>query len=159
MVGQNKGKRRGRDLKIKAAAEFTNKLRGFKDFEKNLKEIERQTNALIALEIRNEAVKLLNDNGDGPRQTRYNPKRTVNVSPEGSPPNTDTGRLVQSIKVEREGNGFLVGTNLKYGAWLEFGTLNSNPRPWLSRALANATKKIKDIREAAYKNWLKGFGK
>lgn len=53
----------------------------------------------------------------------------------GEPPNTDTGRLVSSIKFEFiEPGTALVGTNLKYGAWLEFGTQNVAARPWLAPA-------------------------
>ena len=116
-----------------------------------------QANGLMALEIRNEAVKLIQDNSDGPKQVRYLPKRTVNVSPPGSPPNADTGRLMQSIKVVKDGNAYLVGTNLMYGAHLEFGTQNMAPRPWLSVAVNNSIKKIREIRDIAFQNFIRKF--
>lgn len=55
----------------------------------------------------------------------------------GQPPNTDTGRLVASIFAEPEGDGLRakVGTDVAYGAHLEFGTQKMAARPWLQRAL------------------------
>jgi HK97 gp10 family phage protein len=143
-------------VKFSASVFSKNGLKKFVDIRKNLDELDRQTNALIALEIRNGAIKLLNENKDGPRRQRYNPKRIVNAAPPGSPPNTDTGRLVQSIEVEKgEGNSFLVGTNLKYGAWLEFGTRQMDARPWLSVAVKLTSKKLKEISRTAYQNLIK----
>lgn len=142
-------------MKFSAKVFSKNGLKKFAQLQKNLVELERQTNALLALEIRNNAIKLLNENKDGPRQRRYNPKRTVNVSPPGTPPNTDTGRLVQSIKFEKgDGTSYLVGTNLKYGAWLEFGTRTTAARPWLSTALKISARKLREISRTAYQNFL-----
>lgn len=62
------------------------------------------------------------------------------ASKEGFPPNSDTGQLVQSIDVQPEKDSVIVGTNLKYGAWLEFGTNNMGARPWLAPAFASAIK-------------------
>jgi HK97 gp10 family phage protein len=109
------------------------------------------------MEIRNESINLIRENGDGPAQVRYNPKRIVNVSQPGDPPNADTGRLIQSIRVERDGKAYLVGTNLKYGAWLEFGTQVMRPRPWLSTAVNKTNKKMKQIYQAAFQKFFKGF--
>jgi HK97 gp10 family phage protein len=76
--------------------------------------------------------------------TRYNPKRTVHVSAPGQPPNSDTGRLAQSIQWEIDSDRLhaKVGTNLKYGAWLEFGTKTMAARPWLAPALLANTKDV-----------------
>jgi HK97 gp10 family phage protein len=81
----------------------------------------------------------------------------VNVSRPGEAPNTDTGRLAQSIKFEFEDDGLksLVGTNLKYGAALEFGTKNMAPRPWLSTAVLLTSKKVQDIFQKAFKKAVK----
>lgn len=116
-----------------------------------------QANGMAALEIRNEAVKMISENGDGPIEIRYLPKRKVHVSKPGDPPNADTGRLMQSIKVVKDGMAYLVGTNLRYGAWLEFGTSDMAPRPWLSVAVRNTTKLIKEFRETALANFIKGL--
>ena len=57
----------------------------------------------------------------------------------GNPPKTDTGRLVNSIFVDIEqterGLSVRVGTNVKYGTYLEFGTRTVQARPWLGPAL------------------------
>lgn len=60
----------------------------------------------------------------------------------GNPPKTDTGRLVNSIYVNAEDGGVFVGTNVKYGKWLEFGTRYISPRPFLQPALEFHRKKI-----------------
>jgi len=55
----------------------------------------------------------------------------------GSAPNTDSGKLVASISVEmdRDKAEALVGSNLDYAGWLEFGTKKMDARPWLQPAL------------------------
>ncbi len=59
----------------------------------------------------------------------------------GNAPHTDTGLLVSSIYVNVEKTGdqiqsVIVGTDLKYGQYLEFGTVNIEARPWLVPAFA-----------------------
>ncbi len=99
------------------------------------------------------AVESLQENNDGTPTLRYQPKRVVNVSAPGSPPNTDTGRAVQSIKFDFKDQGMVgrVGTNLKYLAGLEFGTKFVEARPWLSTALTSTQSEIKKIFQAAFK--------
>lgn len=57
----------------------------------------------------------------------------------GEPPHRRTGRLRASVarEVVREGSATVgrVGTNVKYGRWLELGTSRMAARPWLRRAL------------------------
>lgn len=53
------------------------------------------------------------------------------ASAPGEPPKTDTGVLVGSIKAVKVGEDVHVGTDVKYGRYLEFGTSNMAPRPWL----------------------------
>ena len=144
-------------MKFKGSVSLTGNLSNFKSFAKNMDRIMSQANGMAALEIRNEAVQLIADNSDGTATIRYMPKRTVKVSNPGEPPNADTGRLMQSIKVEKDGLAYLVGTNLKYGAWLEFGTLDMAPRPWLSVAVKNISKYIPDFYAKAYDNFVKGL--
>ena len=57
---------------------------------------------------------------------------THEVSKEGDPPNTDTGRLIGSIAVDHKKGSKVarVGTNLDYGLFLE--TVHN--RPWLEPA-------------------------
>lgn len=146
-------------MKFSGSVIVKKKFAKFADFSKSMDKIMSQANGMAALEIRNEAIKLIAENGDGEKVTRYGPKRDVNVSAPGDPPNADTGRLIQSIKVEKDGLAYLVGTNLKYGAWLEFGTKDMAPRPWLSVAVRIISKDIKKFYEAAYSNFAKAFSK
>lgn len=121
----------------------------------------RKANIKATLKVHEAAVKMIQDNSDGVTAIRSNPKRTVNVSNPGDPPNTDTGRLVQSIKFEFEDDGRKgrVGTNLKYGAWLEFGTKDMSARPWLSTALSMASKSIaSEINKGINTGIAKAFG-
>jgi hypothetical protein len=60
--------------------------------------------------IHETAVKLVQDNSKGTPAVRYNrsgKKRNVLVSKPGNPPNTDTGRLAQSIKFDFKKDGFV----------------------------------------------------
>lgn len=136
-----------------------NNYKKFTSFGKNMDEVNKQFVALAALEVRNEAIQLLAANGDGTPVMRYGPKRMVYASKPGDPPNSDTGRLQQSIKSVKDGKGWMVGTNLKYGAWLEFGTQDMARRPWLSVALKNVIPKLAELRDIAMNNFFKRLGK
>lgn len=105
----------------------------------------------IAAAIHETAIELINDNGDGTPVKKG--VGTHHISKPGDPPNTDTGRLVQSIRFEFTDGArtALIGTNLKYGAYLEFGTLNIAPRPWLSKAFELETKNAVELFSDAYK--------
>lgn len=110
------------------------------------------------------AVESIQDNSSGTPAIRYSNgrKRHVLVSAPGTPPNTDTGRLVQSIKFDFKKNGLIgrVGTNLKYGKALEFGYKKGKrvlaARPWLAPAVKEASKEIADIFKKAVRQALKG---
>lgn len=119
---------------IKGLKKLNDKFNQLKiqSLEAQLKSVQEGT-----LLIHETAVKLVNDNSDGRSQLRYNPKRVVNASDPGDPPNTDTGRLVKSILFDFKDKGLIgrVGSNLKYAAFLEFGTMTMEPRPWLSTAV------------------------
>ena len=57
------------------------------------------------------------------------------ASAPGQPPATDTGILINSIESKREGMTAWVWTEKEYGKWLEFGTRDIAPRPWLGPAV------------------------
>lgn len=79
------------------------------------------------------------------------------ASAPGSPPNTDTGDLVRSIAFNVDSSKLTaeVGTNLRTGAWLEFGTANIAPRPWLFPAFRDNLQKIQKIFAAVAKEVLR----
>lgn len=98
--------------------------------------------------VRGEAIKSIQSVSDGDHQVRANAAgntRRVVVSKEGDAPNTDTGRLVSSIQLDVTDTYVFVGTSLKYGLWLEFGTRYMNARPWLYPALERKRQDITKI--------------
>lgn len=110
--------------------------------------------------IHKTAVELIQENNDGDIGVRYTNgnKRFVVVSRPGDPPNTDRGRLVQSIKFDFKDGGLVgrVGTNLRYGAFLEFGTLKMAARPWLSTAINMTKDQVAKIFAKEVRKYLKG---
>lgn len=130
---------------------FSGKIDGRKRLNSKIKQVTREVERRQVEAVRDavfavhgEAVESIQNNSGGDRQVRYGPKRNVRVSKPGQPPNTDTGRLAKSIEFEFSDSGLSgkVGTNLKYGAALEFGTRKMAPRPWLSRAVRVKAKEI-----------------
>lgn len=71
---------------------------------------------------------------------------THTASRPGQPPNTDTGNLVNNITISKISGGYDVGsrTGAPYGLWLEFGTLKTAARPWLTPAYEKIVKPLID---------------
>jgi len=65
----------------------------------------------------------------------------------GNPPYRQTDKLYKSIETEMLPKRLAVkiGTNVKYGKYLELGTKKMRWRPWLVPALARSIPKIKAI--------------
>ena len=97
------------------------------------------------LAIHAEAIRVVSENDGGSPAIRRG--KHVTVSDPFTPPHTDTGVLRKSIKFNMNSTGETgeVGSNLKYAAWLEFGTATMAPRPWLSVAVENMKDKIGSI--------------
>lgn len=74
-----------------------------------------------AYEIHNDAKKSLNEGGkSGKTYKKYRPRRTHKASAKGEAPATDTGNLVNSIKVnEQIGLKAQVQAGAKYAGYLE----------------------------------------
>ena len=109
---------------------------------------------LTANEVRNTAIKSIQNKSGGTQVQRSRQgggTYTHTASAAGSAPNTDTGKLVASIAVEPHKSGVyaLVGSNLDYAGWLEFGTTKMGARPWLEPALRknidNLQNNINDV--------------
>lgn len=66
---------------------------------------------------------------------------THQASTQGNPPNSDTGTLVNNIRVEKIKGGYDVGSRkgAPHGLWLELGELK---RPWLMPAYEKAIKNV-----------------
>ena len=71
------------------------------------------------------------------------------ASSPGAFPRIDNGDLVRSVKMVKERDSVLVGTNQEHGRFLEFGTINMDARPWLVPSLEANNKQFQsDMREA-----------
>jgi HK97 gp10 family phage protein len=109
---------------------------------------------ITAQDVRTHAIKSIQDQSPGAVVTRSRQGGGVYThvaAAEGQAPNTDTGRLVSSIAAEKVGGGeYEVGTGLNYGEFLEMGTVNMRPRPWLIPALEfHRNDLLKNIEKAA----------
>jgi hypothetical protein len=69
----------------------------------------------------------------------------------GEPPHKQSGRLRASVTHEVVALIGRVGTNLKYGRWLELGTRIVAARPWLRPSLAACLTQIHAILSAPMK--------
>ncbi len=113
-----------------------------------------------AILIHSTAVKLIQKTSNGATQIRYSNKkrRVVTASKRGDAPNTDTARLIQSLKFEfgDENGNFVayVGSNVPYAKYLEFGTPKMKPRPFLSTAIRTTKKERQKIFDKHFKSSL-----
>ena len=81
---------------------------------------------------------------------------THRASAAGQFPASDTGRLASSVDVEGIGTKTVrVGTNLKYGAYLELSTANMQARPWLFPSAERAKKQVIKDAKKRYKEAFK----
>jgi len=114
-------------------------------------------------DLRNSIIDSMREAKTGITYTRKSVSHTASASDE--PPGIDLGNLVNSIQAipSNKGLSISIGINdisqAKYGEYLEFGTQNMEPRPWLQPAFdfvaPKATKKI----EKAVKSVLRGISK
>ena len=66
----------------------------------------------------------------------------INVSQSSGHPRVQTGRLRSSITHEVGQGEVAIGTNVYYGKYLEFGTVNHPPYPWLFTAVEGKRSEI-----------------
>lgn len=136
------------------------KFTGGKKFEAAIKKLEKTHQVKMDLAVAEGAMII---HGEAVRSIQAHMSKGITygnhtASKPGYPPNTDTGRLVQSISVEkRKDMEWAVGTNNLVGVWMEFGTKNIAPRPWLSRAFVKTSKKVQAIIEKAWENVVNGL--
>jgi HK97 gp10 family phage protein len=109
---------------------------------------------ITANDVRTDAIRSIQEQSSGHpvRRSRQGGGTYAHIAANvGQAPNTDTGKLVASIAVEKESDAhYIVGSNLEYSAWLEMGTSKMGARPWLEPALRkNITDLTKNITKAA----------
>jgi hypothetical protein len=121
----------------------------FNEFKKKLKgsSLEKMQKATQA--VRTETLKTFQGNRSGRVYRVPGTKKTYIASSPGEAPASATGTLRQHIRTEItvEGRAIVggVGTDVKYGPWLEFGTVNILPRPWLRPSFERAEEEVKKI--------------
>lgn len=95
---------------------------------------------VTALDIEADAVKSIQRGSKtGRTYKKSSPNRLHRASAPGEAPASDTGRLAGSIdSVKLTPLSYEVGTLLKYGEWLEFGTTKIAERPWLRPSVQRA---------------------
>jgi len=102
-----------------------------------------------AQEVRNEVLETLSGNRTGRTYKVPGTQVTYTASAPGEPPAVQTGQLRNSVTavVETEGKSVkgIVGTELMKGLWLEKGTRNMAPRPWLERSFESSLDRVKEI--------------
>ena len=125
-------------------------------FKSNIPEVMRKIDSTArgrvlesVMEVRNKTLEKLSGQRTGRTYFVPGTHRTYTASSPGQPPAVATGALRQSIagSVETEGKQVVgrVGTNLKYGKMLEFGTMNMKPRPWLRKSFEESEAKVKEL--------------
>lgn len=102
----------------------------------------RQT-ALRAQELRTIIISKFAP-GRGETYELYKPRRTHTASAPGDAPAVDTGRLRGSIAANQLAPyRWRVGTNVKYAAFLEFGTRRIAPRPFMRPSLEELQQRFR----------------
>jgi len=86
--------------------------------------------------------------------------KTHQASAPGEAPASDTGSLLRSLFAELRQGGkrpeAIVGTDIAYGPWLEFGTKNMEARPWLEPAFKRRLATIKRLIDDAFRKANRG---
>jgi HK97 gp10 family phage protein len=118
---------------VKISASTTGGEQVIKNLQKYGSEKEKRVQGAIDLTaqlVRTDAIRSMKSSpASGDTYKRRTVSHTASSTP--NPPRIDTGRLANSIKALVGKLEAFVGTNVKYGPHLEFGTRNMDPRPWL----------------------------
>jgi HK97 gp10 family phage protein len=127
-------------------------FKGFGALDKKIQAMHKQIDAPMiktlgeaALIVHGEAIKSIQDKSNS--ITKRVGGKSIMVSKPGNPPNTQTGRLVKSIRWElnKEKLKALVGSKLDYASFLEFGTSVVAARPWLRPAFLKHSDFLREL--------------
>lgn len=122
-----------------------------KNPEKHLKHLVQRSASLVE----GTAKESILSGGTGITYQKYNPRRQHTASAQGEPPASDTGFLVGSIStsVKKQGTAVVgqIIASAEYAPYLEFGTADIRPRPFMQPALERNRPRIKRIfKEGGY---------
>lgn len=133
-------------------------LEGAKELQAALRNMSAEVKAEVskavigtAIELRADVVKSIHR---GPTTGRvyqkYNPRRVHKSSAPGEAPQTDTGRLANSIFFDQQGQlTAVVGSSVVYALYLEYGTSRMGARPFFRPAVERMRPKFNSRIEAA----------
>ena len=129
-----------------------------KELNKKIKTGVRKGMSATGMFLVREIKKDLSKKSSGSKKDiRYDPKRSVWVSPAGKSPNNDTKELYNSVSWELRGDdAVFVGSEIKKGLWLEEGTKKMKPRPFIK---SNAEKKSDQLTSVFEDRFLKYLDK
>lgn len=109
--------------------------------------------------VRNQTLEVLSGTRTGRTYKIPGTDRYYTASSPGEPPATATAELRQHINTAVEGEGKtvvgMVGTDVKHGKMLEFGTKHILPRPWLRVSFEKATDAVKSVLSRKYLEGMK----
>lgn len=139
-------------------------VNNFDKFRRDVHAEQKRRLARAAIVVDRHAKELLSVSGTGVRgaggQIVRAVKRTKKTvygafpSSPGQPPRKQTGHLRRSVAWEIVFGGLSlvarVGTNIRYGRWLELGTSKMLPRPWLVRAFREMQGQVRSILTAPF---------
>jgi phage gpG-like protein len=79
----------------------------------------------------------------------------------GEPPRVETNRLRKSISTvpSRSEKVVRVGTNVPHGRYMEFGTKDILPRPWVKRAYIAARQQMQNVFQNAIRDSIRRAAK
>ena len=122
-----------------------------KNPEKHLKHLVQRSASLVE----GTAKESILSGGTGITYQKYNPRRQHTASAQGEPPASDTGFLVGSIStsIKKQGTAVVgqIIASAEYAPYLEFGTSDIRPRPFMQPALERNRPRIKRIfKEGGY---------
>lgn len=112
----------------------------------NVTFVDKILNAM-ANETQSNAIQLIQGGSRSGKTYKRGGKEHI-ASSAGEPPKTDKGNLVANIIAEPRGRLlYVAGSNKKapYGLYLELGTRNISPRPWLQPSFEKVYNKFKRL--------------
>lgn len=99
--------------------------------------------------VRNKVLETLSGDRTGKRYKIPGTNKYYTASAPGEAPASRTGHLRQNIKTEVTAEGKVVtgrvGTDVKYGPDLEFGTRKMAPRPWLEKSFKEVEAEVRAV--------------
>ncbi len=141
----------GLEIFVEGAKKIAEQLR--KQGEEYSKEVRKIIN-VGAIDIHRDAVQSIERGSKtGIVYTLYDPKRQHQASAPGEAPATDKGDLIRQVTIvtDADGTGASIVSAADYSWFLEFGTANMAPRPFMQPALdkniPEIVRKLKNLTE------------